>query len=549
MKKEYVYIIIAFIGLVLVFFILYNRDDTKIVLNEGSEITVYEGEKYYDPGYTISGSTDVSEYYVLEDSNVDIKTPGNYKITYYLYNGNNKLITKITRKVKVEKLDVNDINLTLIGDGVEYYFKGTYSDKGAIAIKNNQDISYLIDITSNVQNVPGEYEVIYKIGNGIEKRRKVIITELNIQRELDSINKKIKIKINNLGYEYTILPDGTKKEENSFEFNYTDKGKYKLDIYLKSGSKIEHIVDIASIDSLGPVGTCIAEMENNNSFKITVDAKDESGIKKYQYDNQDYTTNSFNITNTSGKIIIRVYDNNDNETDITCKNVYGLGYKSIKPSSEKLGNAKCNTDINDANRQLEELMQSYGEKTRSAVAAAALFLTNYNYNIEYQWGGKYLKKGLNPEWGCAKYTMLTDKNELKCGTVINSGSQICNAGLDCTGFTSWAFFQAGFDKSIIRTSSQSTALWGNFNASKYKYAFSSSNIFYANQIKPGDLVWSEGHVGIVIGVDENTVQIANEPGPIGTTIIKKTGGRVSGNWYFTHFVLFDEFYKMYGSNT
>ena len=234
-------------------------------------------------------------------------------------------------------------------------------------------------------------------------------------------------------------------------------------------------------------------------------------------------------------------------TELTCKNIYGSGIKKTLSSREKNGDFKCNSDVNIANRELEDLINSYGIRTRSAVAAAALYLTNYQNNVVYQWGGKYLHKGLNPKWGCDSHTM-EHNGRLVCTTV--TGTDTCAAGLDCTGFTSWAFFQAGFDKEIIRQSSQSTGSWGNFNASKHKYAFSSANLALANQIKPGDLVWREGHVGMVIGVDADTIQIANEIGPIIVQINKKSNGScISGQAGFTHFVLFDDFYNMYGSNT
>ncbi len=458
------------------------------------------------------------------------------------------------REKKVSTLtdiDVKEINMYMNGKEIEYYFIDTYYDKGAVALLNNKDISHLIKVSDSVnKSNPGEYEVLYRIGTDnetVEKKRIVYVVELDIDQQFDTLKNRVRLTIKNDGYSYTILPDGIKEESNSFNYTYDDNGNNKFEIYLKSGSKKEYNLNINNIDMSTPTGTCTSELSDNNTFIVTVNATSNSGIAKYQYNNQDYTSNTFSVSSENSKIVVKVFGNNGNFSEIKCNNVYGLGFKNPLPNKEKMGYFKCNSDVQTANIKLDELMQSYGERTRSSVAAAALFLADYNYSVQYQWGGKYLQKGLNPEWGCSSHTEPHD-GELVCTKV--TGGDTCERGLDCTGYTSWAFFQAGFDKSVIRTSSQSEGMWGNFNAKKHKYAFNSSNRAIAEMIKPGDLVWREGHVGIVIGVDADTLQIANELGPIIVQTNRKSDGEsTSGQAAFTHFVLFDDFYNMYGSNT
>ena len=455
------------------------------------------------------------------------------------------------RSDNTKYIDINSINLSIVGNETEYYFTNTYMDKGAIARQNSEDYSNLIIIDSNVNpSIPGEYVVTYKIDieeNHIEKKRQVIIEDLDIEKAFDTERNKINLNIKNNGYSYTIMPDGIKETSREIDYTYKNKDNYEFIIYLNSGSSISYSVNMSNTDLTSPIATCTSKLNSNNNYTITVDATDESGIKKYQYNKEDFISNVFNIVSNTSEIKIKVYDKENNVSEILCKNVSDTGFKNIKSKNEKLGYAKCNTDVNNANIELENIIKSYGERTRSAVVAAAVFLANYNYSISYQWGGKYLKKGINPEWGCSKHTQ-EHNGRLVC--TKQTGSDTCEAGLDCTGYTSWAFFQAGFDKSILRTSSQSTGMWGSFNASKHKYAFSSNNLAIANQIKPGDLVWREGHVGIVIGVSDDELQIANEIGPIIVQTNKKINGvGTSGQAAFTHFVLFDEFYNMYGSNT
>ena len=447
--------------------------------------------------------------------------------------------------------DINNTELLIVGNDTEYYFTGTYEERGAIAKLNNKDISYLIDISNNINNnVSGEYEVIYRIGNdnkSIEKKRKVILEDVNVEKVFDAKNNKVHLIINNNSYSYTILPNDIKETSNEFNYSYNDKGEYKFEIYLKNGSKKDYILNIDNLDMIAPSGTCKALAKGNNTYEVKVDATDESGIKKYQYNNQEYLNNVFEVSSENNKINIKIFDNNDNVTEITCQSGIDIGFKDVRSKSDKLGYAVCKTDTSKADQELEKIIQSYGEKTRSAVVAAALFLANYDYSISYQWGGKYLKKGLNPEWGCSKFTM-EHNGRLVC--THTTGADTCEGGLDCTGFTSWAFIQAGFDKSIIRTSKQSEAMWGDFNAIKHRYAFNNNNQGFIDQIKPGDIIHRDGHVGMIIGVDDDKLQVAEMLGPIMVNEYSKTTGNSLGKQArFTDFVLFDDFYNMYGSNT
>ena len=71
---------------------------------------------------------------------------------------------------------------------------------------------------------------------------------------------------------------------------------------------------------------------------------------------------------------------------------------------------------------------------------------------------------------------------------------------------------------------------------------------YANQLKPGDLVHRTGHIGIVIGVDNEYIQVAEMLGPeFVNKIEKRTGRSLSKQKGFTEFVLMDEFFSMYGA--
>ena len=446
----------------------------------------------------------------------------------------------VVYKLVLSEKDTYEIYLN--GSNDEYYFINEYIDKGARALKNKQDVSSQIISKGNVvTDIAGDYEVIYSIYDDKNKeysvKRNVHIIDLELTSNVDKNNHKILITIESSDYDYVILPDESREYSRNIEYQYNALGTYDFKIVLKNGLTKEYQVKIDVYDNEGPKVDCKISLVNE-IVKFNINASDDSGISKYVINGKEYNSNDVSISLdefTSKKIT--VYDASGNYTETTCEAKIDSAFKDIVTT--KSGYIKCNSDVSEDNKKLRKIVDLYGEKTRDSVVASALFLTNYKYNIAYSWGGKYLNIGLNSNWGC--------KVEVTKDTCTKSlGNNTCEGGLDCTGFTSWAYAQAGFDKSIIRTSSQSTGMWGNFNAQSHRYSFT-GNQDKVNLIKVGDIVHTEGHVGIVIGINDDTLQVANMVGPIKITIIKKSNGNSINNQHsFDNFVLFDDFFAMYG---
>ena len=550
MKKNYIiYIFIILIVIVIFLMFMPGSSDTAILVLKGDDYALYQGEDYHEPGYEIKNNqSDINSYHVDVSNNINNQIIGTYKVSYKLYSSSNDLLDTKERKVFVIANDKN-IVFELNGEEIEYYFIGTYLDKGFVAKNNNVDISNNVRVDNKVNNdVIGTYNVTYTLFfNGKERKleRIINIVDFDIKVVNDSKNKSVSLEINNRDYDYVLMPNNEKNNSKDISYKYGDNKKVTFDIYLKSGSHKVYEVDISSFDNDKPKGSCTATLESNNLLNVNISASDSSGIKKYQYNNKDYTTNKFSINDTNNPIVILVYDNNDNYAEITCKKKMGSSIKSI--NTTKSTYIKCNSSLDNDNKTLDDNIKSFGYKTRDSVVYSALYLANYDKRIAYQWGGKYQHKGLNPNWGCKKEVSLHD-GRLICARELSSST--CEAGLDCTGFTAWAFVQAGFSPDIIRTSSQSTGMWGNFNAKSHKYAFNKNNLDYINKIQIGDLVWREGHVAMVIGIGNDSLQIVNAKLNIDVQKISKyTGKSIDGpSNNFTHFVLFEDFYKMYGAS-
>ena len=187
-------------------------------------------------------------------------------------------------------------------------------------------------------------------------------------------------------------------------------------------------------------------------------------------------------------------------------------------NKEKLS---CNQYSNDDVNKLEEILANQieyaGTKTRAGVVAAARFLSlefKYKINYFYENGrmvndgsydycdgeGRYLHKGLyltesdykdikqsrsGPQiWGCPMYEETRKMN------VAN--------GLDCSGFVTWAMLNAGYDVEDYGASDL-------FKLGEKKM-FTDESVW--NDIKVGDLVGRNGHVGILVGIKDDKYYIA-----------------------------------------
>ena len=543
-------LILGLIILVIIAIFIYTKNDEKenptIELIGLKELTLHQHDQYLEPGYQIINTNNSNKYHVIVTGNVDTTIANTYHLTYSLYNSKSELINETYRIVIV--LNEDNIDLQLNGESEETFFIDDYTDHGAMAYINGQDITNEVIAQNNVDaSKVGTYEVKYKITHNNQNKeitRKVNIVDYDIQ--LNLIDKStLNITINCKDYYYTLLPDKTKSYTYSINYPFVKNNNYEFDIYLKSGSHKKYLADLSKFDFDGPTGSCTI-YHNNGKTVINMNTKDTSKIKKYVFNGIQFHTNTITVGGLLTGITVRAYDEQDNYTDFKCSSQYGTVFRTFNLNNNgyiegKKGFISCNSNVTAANNELNKLIQSYGLKTRGAVAMAGVYLADYEYKIPYFWAGKYVKKGLNPSWGCRSRT--SDGN--KCSKSL--GNDYCELGLDCTGFTSWAFAQAGFDYSIIRQDKQSEGMWGNFNALKHRYAFNSSNRGMANLIKPGDIVHKPNHVGLVIGVSDELVQVAEMTGPIVIDVIRKSDGKsTNGRSNFEDFVLFDDFYKMYG---
>ena len=303
-----------------------------------------------------------------------------------------------------------------------------------------------------------------------ENNQKTI--EVKIKNPLD---KKISCAINTKNECKNI--NWNKSKNNKCVFN-VDSGNYYIFIKdekdkIKSSKKtkveINEILDI-NINS-SKVFLTLGETFNIETEIISIGNTDNTLT---------FISDDENIANVNNNTIIPV---NYGKTNITIKSTNNIEKRievivtelyskaSQENNQEKLS---CNRYNIDEARLLDEILEfkinQAGHKTRGAVVTAARFLVlEFPYRIDYffengrlnNYGkkayvdgeGRYYKKGLYlheekystllatkygpATWGCPLTNWQNDHGYVK-------GKKYPN-GLDCSGFVTWALYNAGFD--------------------------------------------------------------------------------------------------------
>ena len=214
---------------------------------------------------------------------------------------------------------------------------------------------------------------------------------------------------------------------------------------------------------------------------------------------------------------------------------------------------------------LEKRINDAGYQTRAGAVAAARFLTlEFKYRLQYFFEngrlhteggrtyadgeGRWYHKGLylsetkfstlaksnrGPAiWGCPMYEGITGKTT--------------NNGLDCSGFVSWALFNAGFDPKDVGAG-VSTALDLTDIGKKTTIT---KEFINSTKYKVGDLIGRQGHIGIIIGIKDNNIYIAEalDAGNFDLHVQETTKEKIlKSDWKYM--ILLDDFYKQDGNLT
>ncbi len=177
---------------------------------------------------------------------------------------------------------------------------------------------------------------------------------------------------------------------------------------------------------------------------------------------------------------------------------------------------KEGSNLEDFNELIYDEVTDYDLGSRDAVVEAGVTLVNtlwldYGVKIPYTYSGGHSSTSIQGIQTSNIFSFYgADKN---WGSAFSGGyfyggyGPYTGYGPDCSSFVSWTFRNAGF-----KNSAGTSATQGNYGE-KYKL-FSGGTSFEA---MPGDLVWQEGHIMLIVGTDYDNEQI---------TIAHATGGGI-----------------------
>lgn len=360
-----------------------NEVEERVSLHLNGKLTVKVevGNEYKEPGYVASSNIkgDISENVIVTGS-VDTNTVGTYELTYTLsYRGISpklkRLVKVVEKKVSKEEATTpkeeekppvetpskpsgstttpeskpsnpgnggntqppvvkpqGNITLKLNGDATIYITEGSsYSDKGASAVDTNgTDVSSKISVSGSVNpNVPGTYKITYSItnynGEVLSVVRNVIVQAMGITLKLDkstptnqAVNILVSTNVDN--FDRLMLPNGTKVPNKTYTYRVTTNGTYEFVVFNTAGVTRKATMVVSNIDKDKPKGKCEITHGNNESY-ITITASDVSGIGKYTYSGNDYTSNVITINHrlaTGIQINVGFYDNAGNFGNANC---------------------------------------------------------------------------------------------------------------------------------------------------------------------------------------------------------------------------------------
>ena len=156
------------------------------------------------------------------------------------------------------------------------------------------------------------------------------------------------------------------------------------------------------------------------------------------------------------------------------------------------------SSLEEFNQLIESNVQKNGYGTRAGVVTAAVTLiaelgNKYNVKVPYFLSGGHhdgVRKGALGYWGSG-----TEDDGRRC-YYTGYGNVYTVCGLDCSGFVPWAIKNGGFQVGV--------RLAGDFQAmdGAKRVSLSSSSAV----LEPGDLLESEGHIVLVVGIDESSSQ-------------------------------------------
>lgn len=425
----------------------------------------------------------------------------------------------------------------------------------------------------------------------------MIIFFINVITEDNYLNtKKENHKVNNITVVSYDVEKNTAniKIETPFKYNYCASSVIKTEypeytqtsncelsvpldesyIYLKNNEeetgaiKIDnYIVDIKLND------TYYLPLNNEINLEETIIKVGNPNIE-YKINGESVTIEDNILTNNKvGTSTLEIINNNKTYKTITINSMDTIVNRPTL-FNEKKKYLTCEVfaqeEATELDKALETMIAQAGYGTRAGAVEAARFLTlSLPYRVSYYWeNGRLHKSGANyvdgeGRWYHKGLYLSKDKYSTLSKSISGPAMWGCNMtnwqpdepffirgrkypnGLDCSGFVSWALLNGGFDVGDKGA--------GN---SGYRYELTdlgeytplTKSLINSGKIKVGDLFNFDGHISMLVGIDEDNFYVAESLNTLGGLVVMKYP-KSTVNKTFHHVVLMDELYKEDGNLT
>lgn len=207
-------------------------------------------------------------------------------------------------------------------------------------------------------------------------------------------------------------------------------------------------------------------------------------------------------------------------------------------------------------RILENRVSKAGEGTRAGAVAAARFLTlEFPYRIDYAYeNGRLNKTGVRFVDGEGRYYhkgLYLDESKYSSLKAVFSGPAMWGCkmgatnGLDCSGFVSWSLLNGGFDVGDYGAG----PLHGTTDLTDFgEMRRITPELIRSGVMKVGDLMNIWGHIGILIGIDNDYFYVAESLNTYKGLVVKKYN-KMNVMSAFPYVVLMDKVYNGDGNLT
>lgn len=323
----------------------------------------------------------------------------------------------------------------------------------------------------------------------------------------------------------------------------------KCNIIIESSDKYIYIRDKENVGekiNISDYVSIIAKIEIknkvNDEIKIIKDETKQLDIELKTVGNPDETieikSEDENIVKIENDCLIGV---EDGETNVTISDNYGNSEViDVQVTSlitlPQINNRKPFIKNMQYTQEEAEILDEYlfyqideaGYKTRAGVVAAARFLsleleyripyfvengrlTHFNHQRPYCDGeGRYFHRGLYLSKDKFADIEKSVAGPAMWGAYIREWSEdngVIRNGLDCSGFVCWCLINGGFDQlgDIGGGLSEGLPTLSDYGVSQRI----TMDLLESGKVKAGDPIGYDGHIGIIIGVDDEHVYVAD----------------------------------------